>query len=137
MKKQIGIILVLICMLALTACGSNKKIVLPKPDQITEIEIMKSTSESDMKIIEQDKISKIISAIKENTNNTGKESTNDQPTNIDEYITIKFNHENAEGSPSIAYLYKNKNICYVEQPYSGIWELSEEVFNSISSDLTK
>lgn len=136
MKKQIGIILVLISILALSACGSNKKIVLPKPDQITEIEIMKNTSESGMKIIEQDKIYKIISVIKENTNNTWKESTNDQPTNIEEYITIKFNHENVEGSPSIVYLYKNKNICYVEQPYSGIWELSEEIFDSISSNLT-
>lgn len=98
---------------------------------------MKNTSESSMKIIEQDEISKIIAAIKENTNNTGKESINDQPTNIDEYIIVKFYHKKAEGNPSIAYLYKNKDICYVEQLYSGIWEFSEKIFDSISSNLTK
>lgn len=39
MKKQIGIILVLISMLALTACGSNKKINLPKAEEIKELKL--------------------------------------------------------------------------------------------------
>lgn len=98
---------------------------------------MKNTSESSVKIENQDRISKLISEIKENSNDTGKESINDQPTKTDEYIIIKFNHKNAEDSPSIAYLYKDKNISYLEQPYSGIWKLSEEIFNSINSNLTK
>lgn len=137
MKKQIGIILVLISMLALTACGSNKKISLPEPDDITEIEIMKNTSSSGVKIENQDRISKLIAEIKENTNNTGKESINDQPINIDEYLIIKFHHKNAEGGSSSIYLYKDKKISYVEQPYSGIWKLKEEIFDRISSNLIK
>lgn len=137
MKKQIGIILVLIIMLALTACGSNIKINLPKAEEIKEIEIMKNTSEDGVKIENQDEISTIIAEIKENTNNTGKESISDQPINIDEYLIIKFHHKNAEGSPSIMYLYKEKKISYVEQPYSGIWKLKEEIFDRISSNLIK
>ena len=90
-----------------------------------------------MKIENQNEISKIIAEIKENTNNTGKESINDQPTNIDEFIIIKFHHKNAECNPSIAYLYQNKNSSYFEQPYSGIGKLSEEISNSISSNLNK
>lgn len=137
MKKYIGIALILITILSLTACVSNKKIVLPKAEEIKEIEIMKNTSEDSLKIENQDEISSIIEEIKENTNNTGKESINDQPTNINDYMILKFHYKNAEGSPSIAYLYKDKNSSYVEQPYSGIWKLKDETFDRISSNLIK
>lgn len=140
MKKYIGMALVLIAILTLTACGSNgsnKKIVLPKAEEIKKIEIMKNTSEESLKVENQDEISDIIEEIKENTNDTGKESVNDQPTNIKDYIIVKFHYKNVEGSPSIAYLYKNKNSRYVEQPYAGIWKLREETFDRISSNLIK
>lgn len=137
MKKYIVIALVLISILSLTACCSNKKINLPKAEEIKEIEIMKNTSEDSVKIKNQDEISKIITEINQNTNNTDRESINDQPTNIDEYLIIKFYHKNAEASPSIAYSYKYKNISYVEQPYSGIWKLREEIFDRISGNLIK
>ena len=84
MKKYIGTALVLITILSLTACGSNKKIVLPKAEEIKEVEIMKNTSENSLKIENQDEISGIIEDIEENTNDTGKESVNDQPTNIND-----------------------------------------------------
>ena len=137
MKKYLGLALVLIAILSLTACGSNKKINLPKAEEIKEIEIMKNTSEESLKIEDQEEISDIIADIEENTNDTGRESVNDQPTNIDDYLIIKFHHENTEDSPSIAYVYKDKNSRYVEQPYAGIWELREETFDRISRHLTK
>ena len=138
MKKYIGTALVLITILSLTACGSsNKKINLPKAEEIKEIEIMKNNSEDSLKIDNQDEISSIISEIKDNTNDTGKESVNDQPTNINDYLILNFHHKNAEESPSVSYLYKNKNSSYVEQPYSGIWKLKEETFHRISSNFIK
>lgn len=135
MKKYINIALVLICILSLVAC-SNKKISLPKTEEINEIEIMRNTSKDGAKIDSQDEISKIITEIRENAINTSKESINDQPTNINDYLIIKFHHKNAQGSPSVAYLYKDKNTSYVEQPYSGIWKIKEDIFNRISN-LTK
>lgn len=140
MKKHLGIAFVLITILSLTACGSNrsnKKIVLPKAEEVKEIEIMKNTSEDRFKIESQDEISGIIEEIRENTNDTGKESVNDQPTNINDYLIVKFHHKNAEDSPSVAYLYKDKNSSYIEQPYSGIWKLREETFDKISGHLMK
>ena len=141
MKKYIGIAFVLITILSLTACGStcdsNKEIVLPKAEEVKEIEIMKNTSEDRLKIESQDEIFSFIAEIKEYTNDTGKESVNDQPTNINDYIIVKFHHKNEEGSSSITYLYKDKNNSYVEQPYSGIWKLREETFDRISSNLMK
>lgn len=140
MKKYIGIAFVLSTILIFTACGSsgsNKKINLPNAEEIKEIEIMKNASEDGLKIENQDEIAGIIEAIKENTNDTGKESVNDQPTNINDYIILKFHHKNAEESPSVVYLYKDKNSRYVEQPYSGIWKLKEDIFDRISSHLIK
>ena len=98
---------------------------------------MKNTSEDCLKIENQDEIFDIIADIYENTKDTGKESVNDQPTNIKDYLIIKFHHKNAEDSPSVAYLYKDKNSSYVEQPYSGIWKLKEETFDEISGKLIK
>ena len=98
---------------------------------------MKNTSEERWKIENQEEISDFIADIEENTNDTGRESVNDQPTNIDDYLIIKFHHENTEDSPSVAYLYKDKNSSYIEQPYSGIWKLREETFDRISNNLIK
>lgn len=133
MKKYIGITLALIFMLSLIGCVSEKEIVLPEAEEIIGIEIMENILESSVKITEQDEISKIINEIKKNTKNTGKESVSDQPVNIDEYFIIKFHHKNVEDNPSIAYLYREKDNAYVEQPYSGIWKLKDESFDSLIS----
>lgn len=50
MKKHLGIAPVLITILSLTACVRNKKIILPKAEEVKEIEIMKNTSEDRLKI---------------------------------------------------------------------------------------
>lgn len=108
MKKHLGIALVLITILSLTACVSNKKIILLKAEKVKEIEIMKNTSEDRLKIENQDEIFGIIADIYENTKDTGKESVNDQPTNINDYLIVKFHQKNADDSPSVDYLYKGK-----------------------------
>lgn len=138
MKKYLGMAFVLIAILSLTACGgSNKKINLPKAEEVKEIEMMKNTSEEGLKIENQDEIAGILAEIEKNTDATGRESVNDQPTNIDDYLTIRFHHKDAEENPSVVYLYKDKNTSYVEQPYSGIWKLREETFDEVSGKLIK
>ena len=106
MKKYVGMALALICIVALTACGSDKKITLPELEKITEIEIIKNTSERGKKVTGKEEISKIISELKDNSESTKKESVSDEPTNTEDYICIKFYHDNADDSPSIVYLYK-------------------------------
>ena len=46
MRKYVGMVLALICIVTLTACGSDKKITLPELEKITEIEIIKNKKES-------------------------------------------------------------------------------------------
>lgn len=65
----------------------------------------------------------MIADLQNNTKPTRQESVNDHPTNIDRYILIRFHSTNSELSPSVAYLYRKMDTCYLEQPYSGIWEL--------------
>lgn len=92
---------------------------------------MKNTSESSKKITDKNEISKIISEISDNSKATSKESVSDQPVNVDDYIIVTIHHKNADGNPSVAYLYKDKENSYVEQPYAGIWKFKNEMFESI------
>ena len=96
MRKYVGMVLALICIVTLTACGSDKKITLPELEKITEIEIIKNTSERGKKVTGKEEISKIISELKDNSESTKKESVSDEPTNTEDYICIKFYHDNAE-----------------------------------------
>ncbi len=137
MKKYVRITLFFVCILLLTACGNNQKIMLPKLDRVTQIEIMTNNSKMNKKIVEKDKISNIYSDVIENTKNNGKESVNDKTQNIDNYIVIKFYTHNEEENPCVIYLYKDKGMYYVEQPYLGIWKIKKEIYNKISSDLMK
>ncbi|WP_454965078.1 DUF5301 domain-containing protein [Filifactor alocis] len=137
MKKYMEITLIIICLLALTACVNKKEIMLPEVENITEVEIMESTSETSKIINTKEEISKLVNAIKDNSENTNKESANDQPTNVDSYIIIKFYHKDEGKNPSVAYLYKEKGNCYIEQPYTGIWKLKQGIFNNISDLISK
>ena len=113
----------------------RQKITLPELEKITEIEIIKNTSERGKKVTGKEEISKIISELKDNSESTKKESVSDEPTNTEDYICIKFYHDNADDSPSIVYLYKDKDDSFIEQPYSGIWKLKNEIFDNISENL--
>ena len=135
MKKYMGIALAFIFVFALTACGAKKEISLPEAKVIMEIEIMENPSGNTVKITEQDEIAKILNDIKENTKDTGGKSYNDQPENINNFLTVSFYYNNTEGNPEVVYLYENRKKTYAEQPYSGIWKIKKEVFNEISGKL--
>ena len=135
MKKYMGIALAFIFVFALTACGAKKEISLPEAKVIMEIEIMEDPSGNTVKITEQDEIAKILNDIKENTKDTGGKSYNDQPENINNFLTVSFYYNNTEGNPEVVYLYENRKKTYAEQPYSGIWKIKKEVFKEISDKL--
>ena len=120
MKKYISLLLVLICIAALTACGTDKKINLPEAEKVMKIEITKNDSEQSKIITDKGAIREIISNIR-NTEDTGKESVNDTPVNIENYTILRFISENEDENHTVLYSYKVKNKTFIEQPYSGIW----------------
>lgn len=108
MKKHLGITLVLITILSLTACVSNKKIILLKAEKVKEIEIMKNTSEDRLKIENQDEIFGIIADIEENTKDTAREVLTINLQILMIILSLNSITKNADDSPSVDYLYKGK-----------------------------
>lgn len=119
-----------ISFLVLSACVSNKKLILPEPETISVISIQKKLSENVKTITQREEISKLIKEIQKQSKSTTLESFNDQPTNVKDYIIIKFTHQNKEND-SVAYLYTMKEKQYIEQPYAGIWEVNPDMANRI------
>ncbi|TPE39973.1 hypothetical protein FJR77_05645 [Streptococcus shenyangsis] len=119
-----------ISFLVLSACVSKKKLILPEPETISVISIQKKLSENVKTITKREEISKLIKEIQKQSKSTTLESFNDQPTNVKDYIIIKFTHQNEEND-SVVYLYTIKEKQYIEQPYVGIWEVSPNIANRI------
>ena len=130
MKKLITMIVCSISFLVLSACVSKKKLILPEPETISVISIQKKLSENVKTITQREEISKLIKEIQKQSKSTTLESFNDQPTNVKDYIIIKFTHQNKEND-SVAYLYTMKEKQYIEQPYAGIWEVSPDIANRV------
>lgn len=119
-----------ISFLVLSACVSNKKLILPEPERISVISLQKSISEDVKTINKREEISKLIKEVQKQSTSTTLESVNDQPTNVKDYIIIKFTHQNEE-KDSVVYLYTLKEKQYIEQPYVGIWQVSPDIANRI------
>ena len=130
MKKIITIIVCSISFLILSACVSKKKLILPEPERISVIFLQKSISGEIKTISKREEISALIKEIQKQSKSTTFESLNDQPTNVKDYIIIKFTHQNEEND-SVAYLYTMKEKQYIEQPYAGIWEVNPDIANRI------
>ena len=57
------------------------------------------------------------------------ESVNDVPVNPDILYFVKF--RNDAGNSKLAYIYKKDNKYYIEQPYNGIYQITEEEYSRI------
>ena len=130
MKKIITVIVCSISFLVLSACVSKKKLILPESEKISVISLQKKLSEDVKTINKREEISKLIEEIQKQSKSTSLESVNDQPTNVKDYIIIKFTHQNEEND-SVTYLYAMKEKQYIEQSYVGIWEVSSDIADRI------
>lgn len=61
---------------------------------------------------------------------TKEANVQDYPINSSDIITVEF-HLKEQGS-SLLYLYKRNNKFYIEQPYNGIYKISEDDYKSIN-----
>ena len=57
------------------------------------------------------------------------ESVNDNPQEVP-YVVINIHTENQEGDRTLFVYEKNKHY-YVEQPYTGIWTATEELYDMV------
>lgn len=132
-KKEIftivDIVLIFIMLVCLFYCAKNKKIYelkLPNAEILSSITLEENTK----KILdEQEKMQEVLNILNSVNRVTKEESVQDAPVNAINVITINFNFK--EAGSSIVFVYKKKKKFYIEQPYNGIYEISENEYNSI------
>ena len=131
MKKLV--LYVLICgfiVIGTTACGKDKEYTLNigKLEEISSITIDTLAQEDNIKEFnDKTSINKIYNIFSEKTTNV--ESINDNPSNPDVLYLIRFNNSNDESKS--AYVYKKGNKYYIEQPYNGIYKITEEEYKTV------
>lgn len=133
-KNKILGVLIVILLLNLSFVVFNKvQIALPNASDLKNIILSKSTEGNNTytTITNRNEINSILDSIRLSSNQTNLASVNDAPTNIDDYIILEFSYYT--GGRSIAYLYKTKNIYYIEQPYINIWEITKGSYDNIST----
>ena len=136
-KSKVFSLLIVNLLLSLSFLGCSKvQIELPDQVDLENVVLSEPTEKNNTPAIITDKkeLKNIIDSIKLNSKKTNNESINDIPTNVDYYIKLEFSH--AKGGSSVAYAYKTKHKYYIEQPYSGIWEIKQESYDNINT-LTK
>lgn len=132
--KLLSLSLILTVILGLSACGKEeaKNLGLPKSDQVASITVKHSQSpeNSEGVTLTQD-LAPLIDLLNKEAQWTKKESVNDQPTNIDDYMILEFYENPPQDNPKKVTLYQSKGKYYVEEAYQGIWEMSQEAYEQI------
>ena len=127
------ILYVLICVfivIGTTTCSKDKEYSLNigKLEEISSITVDTLAQEDNIKeFSDKNSINEIYNIFSEKTTNI--ESVNDNPSNPDILYLIKFN--NSKDESESAYVYKKGNKYYIEQPYNGIYKITEEEYKTI------
>ncbi|QUN14477.1 DUF5301 domain-containing protein [Clostridium sp. C1] len=79
-------------------------------------------------LTDQDAIADIATLLK--GKKTQQESINNTPFNVSQKIRLEFHSK--YGDITFIYLYKKDNQYYIEEPYNGIYQMSEDEYNSIT-----
>lgn len=82
-------------------------------------------------VAETEKMDKILNGLSELNLKTQSVSVQDAPTEVENLVSIRLNYkEDAVGS---FYLYSKKKKYYIEEPYNGIYKISEDDYDFVVS----
>lgn len=124
MRREIALFMMLI-LLTLTGCAQTKsRIVLPDGAGINSIEI--SSEAGTARLDSREEIERLLAELSTAVK-TSKQSASDAPdvinrTDIDMFFD--------DGS-SRSYVYRDGDRYYIEQPYTGIYRISESVYQYV------
>lgn len=128
--KKVFILLSMIFIFLLPGCGKQAApIVLPDPENITEIRI--KDGESIRTLSDSEQIGQIISGLAD-AKPTNKQSIQDAPLNKNA-IQIEFQFKADapfKAGTSTVFVYEERGKYYVEQPYHGIYSISQDLYNT-------
>lgn len=125
MKKCFSVIICVVCILTLFACGKNANpIILSQSSDVVSVDV--TVGENTVNCSDKTWIDEVISGLSD-SKPTHRESVQDSP-NVKDYMRIEFN---SQIEKTTVFVYKDKGKFYVEQPYNGICIIDEETYNQL------
>lgn len=122
--------LLLLMVFLLIGC-SNKSMVLPQSETITSVKIFEVSTPSGIAVKEDPKdIQRILDQFR-SAKSTNEKSVNDSPMNADGVIRIDFVHTDSNATSRL-FIYHKEDKYFAEQPYTGIWQISREVYEGFA-----
>lgn len=116
------IILIITNMLKESKCYTFK---LDNIENISRIASQKSNTETKIEITSKEIVEDVINYITKEEKTTKKASVSDIPQ-VEEYYIVNF-----KGTEQVMYLYTKSDKYYIERPYDGIYEITQEEYNNI------
>lgn len=81
-------------------------------------------------VMTEEEMNKILNGIYDLNLKTKSVSVQDYPTDVDNLVAIRFYYKEEDTVGNI-YIYKRKDNYYLEEPYNGIYKITEENYNYI------
>ena len=125
MKKLLLLIMIAVIGLLAVSCSRKAEpVVLPARDTIDSIDV--TIGDEAVNYSDDDWISRFVSSVLD-AEGTRRQSIQDMP-NEEEYIKIDIN---CRGSVNTLFVYKEKEIYYIEQPYQGIYQTDASFYEML------
>ncbi len=125
MKKFFSVIICVVCILTLFACSKKANpIVLPQSSDVVSVDV--TVGENTVNCSDKTWIDEVISGLSD-SKPTNKQSVQDFPQ-VKDYMRVEINSQTEK---TTVFVYKDKGKFYVEQPYSGICIIDEEIYNQL------
>lgn len=138
MKKKLIFIFVLFCCIGavLGICCYNflnkTEYILNLPKEAENYINITLVSDNDVRTIEtSDNIQKLLNKIVGIERITTKESIQDMPNDMEKCLKLDILFDKGS-TVSTIYVYKKSDKYYIEQPYNGVYEITEEEYNDIN-----
>lgn len=125
MKKCFSVIICVVCILTLFACGKKANpIALPQSSDVVSVDV--TVGENTVNCSDKTWIDEVIRGLSD-SKPTHRESVQDSP-HVKDYMRIEINSQTEK---TTVFVYKDKGKFYIEQPYSGICIIDEETYNQL------
>ena len=109
--------------------GGRRTYALHLPSSVDIAELVVKQGESEAHISGWDEIGAVTGLLLADGRTTTNESIQDMPVNVENCIQIDYHF--AGGGASTLFAYEKRNGYWLEQPYNGIYTLSQEEFASL------
>ena len=122
MKNCFSVIICVVCILTLFACGKKANpIILPQSSDVVSVDVI--DGENTVNCSDKTWIDEVISGLSD-SKPTNKQSVQDFPQ-VDNYIKVELNSQTEK---TTVFVYKDKGKFYIEQPYNGIYIIDSDLY---------